>query len=136
MKKFLIISIFVLTNIFNVIASQVDNIKVKNVEPIIEYYFNDSIVITNIPQNMGIVSIYRYLKLNPEQYDNFYHIHNSIYNSIQYLDRKKEKGTEIFNIRMKRDLRDIHYILDSEQYRKYLKVLNITLANKKLSLYI
>ena len=85
---------------------------------------------------MGMYSVYRYLKLEPEKYDDFYQIHNSIYNSIQYLDKRKEKGTKIFNIRMKRDLRDIHYILNSEQYRKYLKVLNITLANKKLSLYI
>ena len=137
MKKFIIILTIVLTNIFSVIASPIDsnNLK-KDVEPVIEYYFNDSIVVSNIPNNMGMYSVYKYLKLEPEKYDEFYQIHNSIYNSIQYLDRKKEKGTKIFNIRMKRDLRDIYYLLNHEQYRKYLKVLNITLVNKKLSLYI
>lgn len=137
MKKFIIILTIVLTNIFSVIASPIDSINLKKieVEPVIEYYFNDSIIITNIPNNMGMYSVCRYLKLNPDKFDEFYQIHNSIYNSIQYLDKRKEKGTKIFNIRMNRDLKNIHYLLDNDQYRKYLKVVNITLANKNLSLY-
>ena len=134
MKKFLIISIFVLTNIFNVIASPVDRINLKEKDCVVSaYYSKDSIM---IEQQFNFNSLYRYLNLDIEQINEFYEIHKNIYNTIDFLEEKKDKGKNGFNNKIKRELRDIHYILDDDQYHKYLRILNITLQNKNLTKYI
>ena len=115
MKKFLIISIFVLTNIFNVIASPVDRINLKEKDCVVSaYYSKDSIM---IEQQFNFNSLYRYLNLDIEQINEFYEIHKNIYNTIDFLEEKKDKGK-------------------NDQYHKYLRVLNITLQNKNLTKYI
>lgn len=134
MKKFLIISIFVLTNIFNVIASPIDSINLKEKDCVVAAYCSkDS---TLIAQQFKFNSLYKYLDLETEQVDEFYEIHKNIYNTIDFLEEKREKGKDGFNNKILRDLRDIHYILDPVQYRKYLKVLNVTLQNRNLTQYI
>lgn len=140
MKKFLIILTVVLTNVFSVVATPVNNFKI-NSEVITSITdsnkkfinFNDSIIIYD---NMNFAPIYRFLQLQDNQYEEFYRIHKDITQSLDYLSKKKEKGVKSFNNHMNVDLRNSYYILDKEQYHKYLRVLNVTLANRGLNKYL
>lgn len=141
MKKNLIILAVVLTNVFSVVATPVDNFKIN--KEVIEYVigsnngkfknFNDSIMMYD---NMNFTPIYRFLQLKDNQYEEFYRIHKDVKESLDYLSKKKEKGAKSFNNHMKVDLRNSYYILDDEQYHKYIRVLNVTLANRDLSKYL
>ena len=140
MKNFLIILAVVLTNVFSVVATPVKNYKISNeiVASINKSkedfkFFNDSIIMRD---NMNFAPIYRYLELNDDQYEEFYEIHKDVYNSINKLAMKKENGKKAFNNHMLVDLRNSHYILDDKQYHKYLKVINVTLANRGLNKYL
>ena len=140
MKKLLIILAIVLTNVFSVVATPVNNFKI-NSEVITSVNdsnkkfinFNDSIIIYD---NMNFAPIYRFLQLQDNQYEEFYRIHKDITQSLDYLSKKKEKGVKSFNNHMNVDLRNSYYILDKEQYHKYLRVLNVTLANRGLNKYL
>jgi len=140
MKKLLIILAIVLTNVFSVVATPVNNFKI-NSEVITSITdsnkkfinFNDSIIIYD---NMNFAPIYRFLQLQDNQYEEFYRIHKDITQSLDYLSKKKEKGVKSFNNHMNVDLRNSYYILDKEQYHKYLRVLNVTLANRGLNKYL
>ena len=141
MKKLLIILAVVLTNVFNVVATPVNNFKINHevVTSLIESNnqkfknFNDSIMIYD---NMNFTPIYRFLQLKDDQYEEFYHIHKDITNSLDYLKKKKENGVKVFNHHIKVDLRNSSYILNKDQYYKYLRVLNVTLVNRDLSKYL
>ena len=140
MKKLLIILAIVLTNVFSVVATPVNNFKI-NSEVITSVNdsnkkfinFNDSIIIYD---NMNFAPIYRFLQLQDNQYEEFYRIHKDITQSLDYLSKKKEKGVKSFNNHMNVDLRNSYYILDKDQYHKYLRVLNVTLANRGLNKYL
>lgn len=140
MKKLLIILAIVLTNVFSVVATPVNNFKI-NSEVITSINdsnkkfinFNDSIIIYD---NMNFAPIYRFLQLQDNQYEEFYRIHKDITQSLDYLSKKKEKGVKSFNNHMNVDLRNSYYILDKDQYHKYLRVLNVTLANRGLNKYL
>jgi len=140
MKKILIILAVVLTNVFSVVATPIDNLKISNEVISISTgsnksfkSFNDSIMIHD---NMNFAPIYRFLQLKNDQYEEFYRIHRDVANSLDYLKDKKEDGTQVFNNHMMVNLRNSYYILDKEQYHKYLKVLNMTLVNRDLSKYL
>ena len=141
MKKLLIILAVVLTNVFSVVATPINNCKIN--KEVIEYVigsnnekfknFNDSIMMYD---NMNFTPIYRFLQLKDNQYEEFYRIHKDVKESLDYLAKKKEKGAKSFNNHMKVDLRNSYYILDDKQYHKYIRVLNVTLANRDLSKYL
>ena len=141
MKKLLIILAVVLTNVFSVVATPINNFKINTevVASLIESNnqkfknFNDSIMMYD---NMNFTPIYRFLQLKDDQYEEFYHIHKDITNSLDYLKKKKENGVKVFNHHIKVDLRNSYYILDDKQYHKYIRVLNVTLANRDLSKYL
>ena len=131
MKKFLIILAVVLTNVFSVVATPVNNI-VFNEQLISndvnkEIIFNDSIY-----HDANFKSIYRYLNLKEDQTKEFYYIHKDLYNTIQDMANKKENNIQLFQNHINVDLKNSSYILDNNQYRKYLKVLNVTMINKNL----
>jgi len=141
MKKLLIILAVVLTNVFSVVATPINNFKINTevVASLIESNnqkfknFNDSIMMYD---NMNFTPIYRFLQLKDDQYEEFYHIHKDITNSLDYLKKKKENGVKVFNHHIKVDLRNSSYILNKDQYYKYLRVLNVTLVNRDLSKYL
>ena len=140
MKKFLIILAVVLTNVFSVVATPVNNFKFNDETISISAgsnktfkSFNDSIMIHD---NMNFAPIYRFLQLKNDQYEEFYRIHRDVANSLNYLKEKKEDGTQVFNNHMSVNLRNSYYILDKEQYHMYLKVLNMTLVNRDLLKYL
>lgn len=140
MKKFLVILTVVLTNMFSVVACPVNNFKIN--DNIIAYsdesknnlLYSDSLNIKY--DKMNFTPIYRYLQLEDNQYEDFYRIHKDIYQSINYLEDHKEDGVKVFNNHIKNNLRDSYWVLNKQQYHKYLIVLNVTLANRNLNQYI
>jgi hypothetical protein len=48
------------------------------------------------------------------------------------MANKKENNVQLFQNHINVDLKNSSYILDDNQYRKYLKVLNVTMINKNL----
>ena len=141
MKKFLIILTVVLTNVFSVVAAPTNDFKINH-EAIVRLIdsnnskfknFNDSIMMYD---NMNFTPIYRFLQLKDNQYEEFYRIHKDVTYSLDYLKKKKENGVKTFNNHISVDLKNCHYILDKEQYHKYLRVLNVTLVNRNLSKYL
>lgn len=140
MKKILIILAVVLTNVFSVVATPINNFKISD-EVISSSIgsdktfksFNDSIMIYD---NMNFTPIYKFLQLKNDQYEDFYKIHKNIANSLDYLENKKENGTQVFNNNIIMNLRNGYYILDKKQYHMYLRVLNVTLMNRDLLKYL
>lgn len=141
MKKFLIILAVVLTNVFSVVATPTSNFKINH-EAMIRLVdsnkikfenFNDSIMLYD---DMNFAPIYKFLQLEDDQYEEFYRIHKDVKESLDYLNKKKENGAKAFNRHIDVDLRNSYYILNKEQYHKYLRVLNVTLANRGLSKYL
>ena len=53
-----------------------------------------------------------------------------------YFCIEKENGAKVFNHHIKVDLQNSSYILNKDQYYKYLRVLNVTLVNRDLSKYL
>lgn len=141
MKKLVIILFVVLMNVFTVVATSTNTYKInyKNNVCLVNSKnndwknFNDSIMICD---NMNIYTIYNFLQLQTDQYEEFYEIHENITKSFDYLSKKKEKGVNVFNNNIKINLRNSHYILDETQYHKYIRILNITLTNRGLSKYL
>jgi len=86
--------------------------------------------------DMNFAPIYKFLQLEDDQYEEFYRIHKDVKESLDYLKEKKENGAKAFNRHIDVDLRNSYYILNKEQYHKYLRVLNVTLANRGLSKYL
>lgn len=125
MKKFVLFLFFALFSVLSINAHAVD-IRTKSIN------INDSII--NIDKNFR--PVYRYLELDRDQYEEFYRIHNDVYQAIIYLEDKKLNGVKYFNNHLKYDLMNSSYILDKKQYHKYLKAINVTLQNKGLMNYI
>ena len=125
MKKIVLCLFFALLSVLNVNASLVDN---SNKSIIV----NDSVITID----KDFIPVYRYLDLKDFQYNEFYRIHNDVYEAIIYLEDNKSNGVKYFNNHLKYDLMNSSYILDKNQYHKYLKALNVTLQNKGLMNYI
>lgn len=103
----------------------VDNVKIKLID-------NDNLTIDSISINR---SINRYLNLKDDQ-DWFYDIHRNLYDYIKLLSQKHESVMKEFNLNLANDLRLSKMILDNNQYKKYLLVVNQTLNNNDLTKYI
>lgn len=140
MKKILIILAVVLVNVLSVVAEPIDKVSIdKNtlnnlVDSCNKFnIFNDSIMECD---RMNFHPVYRYLNLKDDQYREFYNIHKDVLESINNLTNKKEEAVELFKIHMATDLRNSYCILDEDQYRKYLVVLNATMNNRDLVKYL
>ena len=74
------------------------------------------------------------LGLTIDQMEVVENIHNTFNAEMQKAARAKEDDRqEMVNKAVKRDIRRMYYVLDKKQYRNYLTLLNITLANRGLS---
>jgi len=128
MKKYLIIILMTLIFGSNVNANEVklvENVKIEFANN--NYFASDSTSINR--------SINRYLKLKDDQ-NWFYDIHRNLYDYIKLLGQKHELVAKEFNLNLENDLRLSKMILDDNQYKKYLLVVNQTLNNKGLTKYI
>ena len=130
MKKFIISLIFVLISTLNINANEV-SVKDRNINVATVNIKSDSIHI-----DKDFMPVYRFLDLKDYQYNEFYRIHKDVYKAIGNLEKDKFNGVDTFNHHMKYDLKNSAIILDRNQYRKYLAVLNTTIQNKGLTNYI
>ena len=126
MKKFLL-SLIIAMNFVGIHATAIKHDKIA-IPPTMEIA-NDSLF------NRSCYPVFRYLQLDEIQQQMFQKIHLDLYKSIKYLDENKELAKNDFNKHLKRDLRISTRILSEEQYKKYIRVLNVTLNNKGLIQY-
>ena len=74
------------------------------------------------------------LGLTVDQMEVVENIHNTFNAEMQLAANAKETDRqEMVNKAVKRDIRQMYYVLDKKQYRNYLTLLNVTLANRGLS---
>ena len=123
MKKIVLFLFFALLSVLNVNASLVDNTM-------------KSTLVDSVAIDKNFQPVHRYLDLKEFQYNEFKRIHNDVYEAIIYLEDNKSNGVKYFNNHMKYDLMNSSYILDKNQYHKYLIAVNATLQNKGLIAYI
>ena len=95
------------------------------------YYFNENDVILKNHENMNIE---KFLKIENDQHEFFNNIHNDIKDVIQKFNDKEITLSE-FKLHIYHNIKLSKMILEDEQYRKYLTLINITLINKGLSKY-
>jgi len=135
MKKILFILAFFMACFININATEVDDVNNFDESKYSIVLNNDSLLMYD---KCNFAPIYEYLELdlNDSQFTEFYFIHTDIYNSIKYLANHKEEGVKYFNKRIYKDLYNCNYILDKNQYHKYLLILNVTLNNNGLMDYI
>ena len=132
MKKYLFILVMSLMTIINANAYgvkpsiNIDDLKNEKISNLLN---NDSIIIKNTP-------IERYLDIKNDQRMFFKGIHEDVCNSIDILKVNKENGTKEFIMHLNNDLNNSRMVLDHDQMRKYLLVLNVTLNNNDLIKYI
>ena len=140
MKKLFVILSVVLMNVFNVVATPIDNLKINR--EVMAYVIGSNDELENLNDsiikydNMNFTPVYNFLQISNEQYEEFYRIHKNINKSLNYLSEKKEKGVKAFNNHVKADLKNSSYILNDEQYHKYIRLINIALVNRGLSQYL
>lgn len=116
-----------------IFGSNVNANEVKLVENVkIEFANNDYFVSDSTSINH---SINRYLNLKNDQIW-FYDIHRNLYDYIKLLGQKHELVAKEFNLNLENDLRLSKMVLDDNQYKKYLLVVNQTLNNNGLTKYI
>ena len=132
MKKNVLCLLFALFSVLSINAHAIDY-KIKT-----PYFTSETININDsiITIDKNFRPVYRYLELKGDQYEEFYHIHNDVYQAITYLNDNKSDGVKYFNHHLKYDLMNSSYILDKNQYHKYLTAINITLQNRGLMNYI
>lgn len=128
MKKFLLTLVFSIIGLVSINAIPTKNYSVV-VPPTIE-------IVSDSVFNKANKPIYRYLEIKNDQKKMFNDIHNDLYRSIKYLNENKELAVDSFKMHLNHDLYLSQMILTKEQYHKYLRVLNVTLANKNLTKYV
>lgn len=140
MKKFLVILTVVLANVLNINATEVNTYKINYdvINKLVDSnknfkMFNDSILKNN---NDNFAPVYKFLKLKDYQYEEFYRIHKDVSNTLVMLNKNKENGVDTFYHHINIDLKNGRSILNENQYRDYVKVLNITIANRGLRKYL
>ena len=92
----------------------------------------DSIMI----KNNKFFPLNRYLNLENDQKEFFFEIHDDFRKSIDNLAIKGEDGLEEFKRHLDYELKMSKMILEDDQYRKYLRIINVTLNNKDLMKYL
>lgn len=128
MKKFLLTLVFSIIGLVSINAIPTKNYSIV-VPPTIE-------IVSDSVFNKANKPIYRYLEIKNDQKKMFNDIHNDLYRSIKYLNENKELAADSFKMHLNHDLYLSQMILTKEQYHKYLRVLNVTLANKNLTKYV
>lgn len=116
-------------------AKNVNNIELHNPSKYISSYLLnescDSILIKN-----KYLPVYKYLNLDNSQIKIFDSVINDFNLSLQKFNEQKENGVKEFKNHLHYQLSMSKMILEQEQYKKYLRMINVTLANKKLMKYI
>jgi len=83
--------------------------------------------------NVNINSLARYLELSKDQIESVENIHTVFFESLRsaaVMDKESRKS--VVNNAISFDLKNMRYILNKEQYKKYVKVLNVTINNRRI----
>lgn len=83
--------------------------------------------------NVSISSLARYLGLSKDQMESVENIHTVFFESLRnaaVMDEESRK--RLVNNAISYDLKNMKYILNDEQYKKYVKVLNVTINNRRI----
>lgn len=116
MKKIILFFAFIFA--MNVTASA-ENEAVNNVEAY------------NI--NTNINSLVRYLNLSEDQIESVESIQKVFEENLRYASFMSGEGRKnMVNNTIEFDVKNMSYILDKEQYKKYLLALNLTLRNRHI----
>ncbi|MCH5311188.1 MAG: hypothetical protein J1E57_04420 [Prevotella sp.] len=105
---------------FCMVTTFAENAETKNVE------------LYNMDVNMR--SIQRALSLNKEQTEQFADLHKTFCAEMMFAANAKDedKVNEMVRLAVNKDLKYMSYILNTNQYRKYIMLLNATMRNRGL----
>lgn len=85
----------------------------------------------NMTVNMKMLA--KALSLTTDQYESVAEIHKTFAAEMMFAAQTKgEERNKMVEKAIKKDLAYMDYILSKEQYRKYVKLLNVTLLNRGL----
>ena len=83
--------------------------------------------------NVNINSLARYLDLSKDQMESVENIHTVFFETLRYASvMDDESRKSLVDNAINYDLKNMRYILNDEQYKKYVKVLNVTINNRKI----
>ena len=83
--------------------------------------------------NTNINSLVRYLDLSADQIEPVESVQKVFEENLKYASYVNgETRKHIINNSIEFDIRNMRYILNKEQYRKYITVLNVTLNNRNI----
>lgn len=80
----------------------------------------------------NINSLSKYLNLSNEQLQGVSNTHETFCAEVKEIGTTNDKRDEKIDIAIKRNIKYMKMYLEKDQYKKYLRVLNATLVNKKL----
>ena len=105
---------------FCMTATFAENAEAKNVEA-----YN---------MNVNMRSIQRALSLSKEQTEQFADLHQTFCAEMMFAANAKDadKVNEMVRLAVNKDLQYMSYILNHDQYRKYIMLLNATMRNRDL----
>jgi len=83
--------------------------------------------------NVNMTSIQRALSLNKEQVEQFADLHKTFCAEMMFAANAKADDVDaLVRKAVNKDLQYMGYILNKEQYRKYVMLLNMTMTNRGL----
>ena len=84
--------------------------------------------------NVNINSLARYLELSKDQIESVDNIQKVFSESLRCaaVSGGQESRKNMVRNAIKYDLKNMRYILTEEQYKKYVRILNVTLNNRKI----
>lgn len=82
--------------------------------------------------NVNINSLARYLELSADQIESVENIQRVFTESLKCaaVMNGNENRKKMVNSAINYDLKNMRYILTEDQYKKYIKILNVTLVNR------
>lgn len=83
--------------------------------------------------NTNINSLVRFLNLSADQVESFESVQKVFEENLKYASYMSgDARKHMVNSSIDFDVRNMSYILNKEQYRKYITVLNVTLNNRNI----
>lgn len=120
MKKLILMVAMLLATSFTAIADDTNSNSVSMVEA--------------YDVNVNINSLVRYLGLSNDQIDSVESIQKVFTDCLKYAAVMEEGSRKnMIKNAIDYDLKNLRYVLDEKQYRKYVVILNVTLNNRGIS---
>ena len=118
MKKYFLMLVMMFTMSMNVFA---DDANAEEVNLIEKYDFN-----------VNLKKLGSFLQLSSDQMDGMESVKTEFRNDLMFaaLECTKDNRNAVTKNAINKHLQHVHYILNDEQYKKYVKVLNVTVINR------